>query len=288
MRLGGYYMAETIHELRPLMGNLQANGLSAVQAPLRLLEMSDAECAAYGEEAARLDVVVGEFGYWKNLVGNDASEVAKRVEELRAALRKADIMQVRNVVIVAGSAEGAEALSAGKMMMEDEGKVRFAGVLNRILDGYKGEAKLTLEPWYNSFLYKADEAAEFLEMFGSSSLKFHWDHCNMVSRENYFYSTKTIERNFDILRPWISSVHFKDSSWRTSHLGFFLDEVEIGRGSIDYDTLIKKVDELGDNMTCYCEHLDTEQQYVDNFMVLHQIARRNGLSFKATRGGMNA
>jgi sugar phosphate isomerase/epimerase len=280
MRLGGFYAAETIGDFPALIAKLQAHGLSTVQAPLSLTEMSDADCAAYGEEAARLDIVVGEFGYWNNLVGNDAAEVAERVHDVRNALRKANIMGVRNVVIVAGSAEGPVALSAGKTMMEAEGKVRLAHVLNRILDGYTGETKLTLEPWHNAFLYGAEEAADFLESFGSDSLRFHWDHANMVSRENYFYSTETILKNFDLLRKWISSVHFKDISWRTSYLGFFLDEVEIGRGSIDYDTLLKKANELGDEMTCYCEHLDTEEQYVRNFTTLHEIARRNGLSFK--------
>ena len=62
MRLGGYFLANSIDELEPLCEKLDIYGLSAIPAPGRLAEMTEDECAEFGECARKLGLVVGEAG----------------------------------------------------------------------------------------------------------------------------------------------------------------------------------------------------------------------------------
>jgi hypothetical protein len=60
MRLGGFDVAEHAAGLARLCVKLDEHRLSAIQAPGRLAEMSDEECAVFGETAKSLDLVVAE------------------------------------------------------------------------------------------------------------------------------------------------------------------------------------------------------------------------------------
>ena len=60
MRLGGFFRTDRAQDLPSLCDRLDVYGLSAIPAPARLAEMSPAECAAFGERARELGLVVGE------------------------------------------------------------------------------------------------------------------------------------------------------------------------------------------------------------------------------------
>ena len=53
---------------RPLCEPLDTYGLSAIQAPARMADMTRDECAAFGEKARELGIVVGETGMWENVM----------------------------------------------------------------------------------------------------------------------------------------------------------------------------------------------------------------------------
>ena len=52
--------------------------------------MSPDECAAFGERARELGLVVGEVGMWENLLTDDQELQAQRIARVRALLRNAD------------------------------------------------------------------------------------------------------------------------------------------------------------------------------------------------------
>jgi len=85
VRLGGFYAAQSVAELEPLCEELDRHGLSAIPAPNRLVEMPDEECAAFGEEAQRLGLVVGETGMWENLMTAAPALRASRASTTRPA-----------------------------------------------------------------------------------------------------------------------------------------------------------------------------------------------------------
>ena len=103
MRLGGFFGAPTIVDLEPLCEQLDTHGLSAIGAPGGLTEMTADECLAYGARARELGIVIGEAGMWDNLLTDDESLRAQRIERVRALLRNADIMGCHCVVTLVGS-----------------------------------------------------------------------------------------------------------------------------------------------------------------------------------------
>jgi hypothetical protein len=50
------------------------------------------------------------------------------------------------------------------------------------------------------------------------------------------------------------------------------DEVLVGDGVLDYPTCIHRLSKLDRDMTCSCEHLESETEYALNFSRLHQLA----------------
>jgi sugar phosphate isomerase/epimerase len=97
MRLGcTIYRAETEAELEPLAEKFDCYGLSALVAPRRLEEFTEDEAASYGEKAASLGFVIGEAGFWENLLTPDAELRQDRIRRLQKIMRLAEIMGARS------------------------------------------------------------------------------------------------------------------------------------------------------------------------------------------------
>src|SRR4051794_31152451 len=99
MRLGGTrFRPETVAELDRMVETLDVYGLSAIAAPMRIEEMSDAEAVAFGDRAQELGLVIAEAHYLVNLMTRDPVARGERIARLRALLRKAELMRSRCVL----------------------------------------------------------------------------------------------------------------------------------------------------------------------------------------------
>ena len=136
MRLGGYFNANCIEELEPLCEKLDAHGLSAISAPRNLYEMSEEEVAAFGECATQLGLVVGEGGFWENLMTDDGELRAGRIETVRGMLQEADAMGCHCIVTLVGTKDASDdVLAPHPYMYSEQCKAEFREVVLRILDG---------------------------------------------------------------------------------------------------------------------------------------------------------
>jgi len=287
MRLGGCYNAETIDQLEPLCAKLDAAGLSAIRAPNRLLEMTDEEAAAFGEAARRLDLVIGETGYWQNIQPDSRDEQQRAIATVRAMLSKAERMQCRCVAMLVGSRHPSGSFAAPHAEnYTDAFRASTRETLLRMVDGLDLQHTcIALEPWPPSFFYRPDDCAAFFESVEDPRVRLHFDPMNMVSFDTFFDTTALFGRMFDQFDGRIASVHLKDVAWDNGHSGAFLkwDEVLIGDGVMDYTALLQKLATLPDDITCYCEHLPDEAVYLENFRRLHTTADAAGVEFKRRR-----
>ncbi|MCZ7648895.1 MAG: sugar phosphate isomerase/epimerase [Planctomycetota bacterium] len=285
MRLGGFHGARDAAQLDALCEKLDALGLSAISAPGRLLEMDDDECAAYGEAARARGLVVGEAGMWQNLLTDDASLRAERIERVRALLRKAERMGCRCVVSLVGTKDPSDSAAAPHpYLYTDDCKREFREVVLRILDGLDLRAtKYVIEPWHNSFFYQPEEIRGFLDAVAHPALGLHLDQMNMVSQPYFYNTSELIRKTFDLLAPDVVSVHLKDVRWDHRHLFLKWDEVLIGDGVLDYGAYLTRLGALPPDTPCYCEHLKTEAEYAENFARAHAQARKAGVRFLTRR-----
>ena len=278
MRLGGYYSARSIEELEPLCERLDAQGLSAIPAPLNLDEEA---CGRFGEKAEALGLVVGEAGMWENLMTGDAEVRARRIAEVRGMLRKAEIMGCRCVVSLVGSRDPSDApLAPLAYMYTEECKREFRDIVLRILDGLDlSRTRYVIEPWHNTFFYQPEEIRAFINRVDHPAFGLHLDQMNMVDQAHFYHTTELINRTFDLLADVVASVHLKDLRCDYRHLFLKWDEVDIGDGVMDYATYLKRLSELPPDTPCFCEHLPEERDYVRNFSRLHELAAKAGVRF---------
>ena len=286
MRLGGWYAAQSIEELEPLCDDLDCHGLSAIGAPYGMPGWPDEQCAAFGERARELGIVVGEIGLWDNLMTRDADKRANLIATVRTMLAKAEIAGCRCVVTLIGSDDpSGSALAPTPYMFSDQAKAEFREIVLRILDGMElTRTAYGIEPWHNTFFYQPEDIREFIDSVGHPSFGLHLDQMNMVTHAGYFDTTGLINRTFDLLADKAVSVHMKDVRCDDSYVFLKLDEVYIGDGVMDYETFLRRLPELPADISCFCEHLMTREDYAHNFARVRHLARKVGVEF-LTRSG---
>jgi sugar phosphate isomerase/epimerase len=281
MRLGGYFAAGSIGDLEPLCARMDVYGLSATFAPGNLAKMDADACAAYGEKARSLGLVLGEAGLWENLMTADPAMRAQRIQTVRLALQKAEAMRCRCVVTLIGSRHPSEhPLAPHPYMHTEECKREFRETVLRILDGL--DLKHTMygiEPWHNTFFYDPQDIRDFIDRVGHPRFGIHLDQMNMVSQRYYDDTTALINKTFDLLSDRVASVHLKDIRCDPAHMFLKWDEVNIGDGVMDYETFLKRLSRLPADTTCFCEHMAEERDYALNFARLHHIAGKVGVRF---------
>jgi sugar phosphate isomerase/epimerase len=285
--LGGYFGAESVDALEPLCEKLDVYGLSAIPAPSRLADMPEDECAAFGQQARGLGLVVGEAGMWENLMTDDADVQSLRIERVRRLLQRAERMGCHCVVTLVGSKDPSDrALAPHPYMYGEACKSEFREVVLRILDGLELEkTRYVIEPWHNSFFYQPAEIRAFIDRVDHPAFGLHLDQMNMVSQRTFYHTTELIHETLDLLADRVASVHLKDVRCDPSHMFLKWDEVYVGDGVMDYHTYLKRLAELPPDTPCYCEHLPAERDYALNFSRLHYLAKKAGVRFTLRLGG---
>lgn len=278
MRLG-YYSARTPVELEAVAEQLDVYGLGAVWANIEGL--AEDECAALGDRARALDIVLGEAGMWENLLTGDAELRDRRIARVRGLLRNADLAGVKCVVTVVGSKDpSGHMLAPHPDNYTDACRREFREIVLRILDGLElTTVRYGLEPWHNTFFYQPEEIKAFLDDVDHPALGLHLDQMNMVSQVDYFTTTALIERTFALLADRVCSVHLKDIKCDPAHMFLKWDEVRIGEGVMDYDIYLKRLATLDPDTPCYCEHFANEGDYAISFARLHRLAEQAGVAF---------
>jgi sugar phosphate isomerase/epimerase len=282
MRLGCVPFApQTIGELEPFCEKADVYGLSAIPAPKTTGDMTDDEAVAFGERARSLGLVVGEAGYWENLLTDDLELRAHRIQRLRTIMRKADLMGSRSTNTLVGTKDKSDrALFPHPYLFTDDCKREFRDIVLRALDGL--DLKTTrygVEPWYTSFFYQPDDIRAFIDSVGHPRFGVHLDQGNMICHATFYKTTAMIEHTFALLADYAVSVHIKDLHWEGAHFGLRWNEVPIGEGTMDIRTYLRHLSRLDPDITCYCEHFTDERDYAVNFARLHYLARQVNTRF---------
>jgi len=283
MRLGGFFGfgLTSKSELEPLCAKLDRYGLSAIAAPVNLTEMSDDECAEFRRKANELGIVIGETGFWGNLMNDDDAVRSERIATCRKMLRKADLVGCRCFVSLVGTKDPSDGpIAPHPYMFTNECRKEFREIVLRILDGLSLETtRYCIEPWCSTFFYQPEDIREFIDSVGHPAFGLHLDQMNMVSQQSFYRTTELINTTFDLLADRVASVHLKDIAWDPTHLFLKLDEVYIGDGVLDYETYLKRLSELPPDTPCFCEHMPEERDYALNFARLQQLAEKVGVRF---------
>ena len=264
--------------------------LSAIGAPTSIEDWEPDDCAAFGERARELGILVGEGSFTDNIMVSDSALADLRIQSLRRALQNADLMQCRSLHILVGTKDKSDhMLASHPYMYTDECKAEFREALLRVMDGLDLQhTRFLIEPYNNTFFYQPEDIREFLDSVGHPMVGFQADIVNMIALDTIFDTASLINRTFDLLSGYIHSAHIKDLRWDHRHLILKWDEVLIGEGVLDLSTYLRRLGELDPDTPCYCEHLADEASYAFNFARILEASQEIGLSFIPRREAKNA
>jgi len=282
MRLGGWYSAGNLDEFENLCQKLDRHGLSTVAAPASAVEWTEDQCAKYGERARNLDIVIGEWGMWDNLMTEDSDLRRQRIRTLQTILAKADAMNVTCVATYVGTRDPSDhSLAPHSWMFTDQCKAEFQDVVLHILDGLVlNHTRYVVKPSSNTFFYRPQAIREFVDAVDHPCFGVHLDPVSMIDHDSFFKTTQLIHEAFDLLSDRAWSVTLKDIRWDFNHSFMKWDEVPAGEGVMDIDTLIKRVALFPEDTPCLCEHFATEDDYAEHFRHLHDFAAKADLTFR--------
>lgn len=282
MRLGcTVFRAESEDELDALAEKFDCYGLSALVAPKSIEDFTEDQARSYGEKARRLGFVLGEAGFWENLLTPDMELRESRIRRLRKVMRLADAMGCRSTNTLVGTRHPSDRpLFPHSYNFTDECRREFREIVLRVLDGLDlDHGRYGIEPWYTTFFYQPEDIRAFIDAVDHPRFGVHLDQGNMISHATFYNTTDLIRRTFALLGDHAVSVHIKDIDWQGDHFGLRWNEVFIGDGTMDLVEYIRHIDRLGPDVTVYCEHFADEGEYAINFARLHQLARKADASF---------
>ncbi len=286
MRAGAHWRADSIEELEPLCETLDRFGASAIHAPHGYAAWSEDQCIAFGEKARSLGLVIGEAGYWENLLGANDDALASHIKQLRRMARNGDCMGVHCLVTLAGSFDTTQGpASIHPDNYTQKARERFREICLRIVDGLDLHTlRYAPEPWHNSFYHQVNEIKAFLDSLSDTRIAFHLDQANLVTQFSYMHTTELIRQTFQTLGDRIVSVHAKDLCWNACRMFLHIDEVYPGDGALDYDEFMRQLAKQDINLPVFVEHFTAPEQFETAVVKLHEAAKRAGVQFTARRG----
>ena len=170
---------------------------------------------------------------------------------------------------------------------EETWKQRVAGVAEMAEVAEREGIDIAAHPLYFTPLKSVERCKDLLDSVGSPRLKILLDLVNMCEPYMYYRTTDLVNHAFDVLGEHIASVHAKDVKIAGGGIGggaqaekgnpiVHIDEAVPGTGVMDYETIMKRLGELPQDITMHVEHFEYEDTIVGQ-QYIRSVARRVGV-----------
>ena len=283
MRLGAT-IEDYIESKDPLayVKECQEQGYRAVSWPEAFIE-AGGEIQETKRTFAAADILIAEVAAWVNPLDPDDEKRRRNLRQITETLAIADELGAVCCATVVGSFDGSGSPFAHVGHHPDNfGEKAFEEVVRwvrQVLDEVKPRrTRLTLEmsPW--TLLDGPEVYLKILKAVDRPGLAVHLDPANAIRDPHDFYSTgQVVNRCFDLLGPWIRSCHAKDINHALDSRTVAIGEVLPGRGVLDYDTYLRRIERLSPETPLIIEHLATEPEYAEAAGFIRRVAESAGV-----------
>lgn len=254
-------------------------GYSAVLSPID--NKADATLRKdYLKAVQENDLVIGEVGVWRNCLSTKEAERKSAMDYAKAQLSLAEELSANCCVNILGSRS--EIWDSFAEENYDPYIYDMAvDSIREIIDAVKPSRTFyTIEPmpWM-----VPDSPEEYLKLIADVDRKafgVHLDYVNMINcPKRYVKSTAFISHCFQLLGPYIKSIHGKDVLMDRAYTTL-IHEVKPGAGTLDYPRLLPLVERLGPDTTFFIEHLPDFDAYKEAARFIRLRAEEAGVIVK--------
>lgn len=219
---------------------------------------------AYVQAARENDLVIAEVGVWCSPVSEDRAAGELALEKCREQLKLADYVEARCCVNVTGAA--GERWDLG--YPENFSQAHYEKVVDsirRIIDSVNPQKTFyTIEPMPWMIPTGPKEYERLIRDVDRPAFGVHMDIANWIcSHKRYFGQEKFMDKVFRRLGGSIRSCHLKDVKLLTDYT-FQIKEVPCGKGELNLEYYVNKINEVDQRMPVLIEHLHSEQEYIDS------------------------
>ena len=161
------------------------------------------------------------------------------------------------------------------------------------------DVPLGLHPTNCGPLDSPEQLRRCVDDVGSPRVQVLLDVVNMSTNRTAYDATDYLNATFDLLGDCIIAAHAKDMGIDTRHWVLKLDEVPIGTGHLDYETFLRRIDELDGEIILTIEHfrdvavsgstvspnfayLDTELENARARVYIEEVGARLGASINCS------
>ena len=265
MRLGGA-IEKPYSNPQEWVGYAKDLGYSAVLCPVDCSSDS-ATRKEYLDAAIKADLVIGEVGVWRNTLSKDDTIRKDAMDYAKAQLALADEMGSRCCVNIIGSHSDYAWDSFDPDNYSDDFYTLAVDSVREIIDAVKPTNTFyTIEPMPWVLPDSPEQYLKLLKDVDRDRLGVHLDYVNMINcPQRYCQSTQFIQHCFELLGPYIKSIHGKDSIMERAYTAV-IHETMPGKGTLDYTKILPMVEKLGNDTCFFIEHLpdyDTYKQAAD-------------------------
>jgi sugar phosphate isomerase/epimerase len=197
-------------------------------------------------------------GYWQNLVTPDETQRAESVRTLQAALRLAGALGARGIDTGPGSMNPAGpwfphpdnwTAAARRQLVKSLRECASAAEEHGVYLSLEGHQLVTLE--------SAEVTREILDEVDSPWVRSDFDSANWITLQTVYRTGEALDRMFDVLGRHIVSCHAKDI-WAENRLAVHLQDGCPGKGTMDFETLFRRMEALSPDYPVISEGNATE------------------------------
>ncbi len=119
-----------------------------------------------------------------------------------------------------------------------------------------------------------EEYLQLIRDVNREGFKVHLDFANMInSLDRYRRSDDFISKCYELLAPYIRSIHAKDLLIDDHILPVCIREVPPGEGSINLALALQLAKELPGDIPVFVEHLDSHEAYLAASRHMHSLLK---------------
>ena len=236
---------------------------------------------AYLKAAKEADLLIGEVGVWRNCLAKDEKVRKAAMDYAKEQLALADEMGANCCVNIIGShSETAWDGFSPENYTEDFYALAVDSV-REIIDAVKPKNTFySIEPMPWVLPDSPEQYLKLIQDVDRKEFAVHLDFVNMINcPERYCRSTEFVKRCFDLLGPYIKSIHGKDSIMEQAYTAI-IHETMPGKGTLDYRKILAMVEKLGPDTPLFVEHLPDYETYRQAAAYVRSQAEAAGIFVK--------